>query len=67
MPGYDGTWAHPLPPRPAPGPLRSAAAEVGWMAGFLGPWLGRRLRGASSGDGRSAKRPDLLALDAPVG
>lgn len=67
VPGYDGTWAHPLPPRPAPGLVRSAAAEVGWMAGFLGPWLGRRLRGASSGDGRSAKRPDLRALDAPVG
>ncbi|MDX6762413.1 SGNH/GDSL hydrolase family protein, partial [Streptomyces sp. F8] len=29
---------------------------------FLGPWLGRRLRGRSSGDGRTAKRPDLLPL-----
>ncbi|MFB7149873.1 SGNH/GDSL hydrolase family protein, partial [Streptomyces virginiae] len=28
----------------------------------LGPWLGRRLRGRSSGDGRTAKRPDLLPL-----
>ncbi|MET8748639.1 SGNH/GDSL hydrolase family protein [Streptomyces sp. NPDC004667] len=66
VPGYGDAWRQPLPPRPARGVVRSAAAEVGWMAGFLGPWLGRRLRGASSGDGRTAKRPDLRALDAPA-
>ncbi|MEU3726519.1 SGNH/GDSL hydrolase family protein, partial [Streptomyces sp. NPDC031705] len=38
--------------------------ELAWAAGFLGPWLGRRLRGASSGDGRSAKRPHLLPVQA---
>ncbi|MEW5660316.1 SGNH/GDSL hydrolase family protein, partial [Streptomyces cinereoruber] len=27
-----------------------------------GPWLGRRLRGRSSGDGRGAKRPELLPV-----
>lgn len=44
--------------------LRVVAAEVGWLATFLGPWLGRRLRGRSSGDGRSAKRPELTPLEA---
>ncbi|WP_420823560.1 hypothetical protein [Streptosporangium subroseum] len=42
--------------------LRTAAVELRWAAAFLGPWLGRRLRGRSSGDGRTAKRPDLLPL-----
>jgi len=31
-------------------------------AAFVGPWLGRRLRCRSSGDGRKAKRPDLLPV-----
>ncbi|MFJ6793448.1 SGNH/GDSL hydrolase family protein [Streptomyces sp. NPDC091268] len=63
LPGSDASWALPLPPRPAPTVARAAVAEVRWAAGFLGPWLGRRLRGRSSGDGRGAKRPELL----PVG
>jgi lysophospholipase L1-like esterase len=36
---------------------------------YVLPWVGRRLTGRSSGDGRTAKRPALetVALDAPVG
>lgn len=63
LPGSDDAWTRPLPPRAAPTGLRAAAAELRWVGGFLGPWIGRRLRGRSSGDGRTAKRPDLL----PVG
>lgn len=33
------------------------------MATHLRPWIRRRLRGQSSGDGRSAKRPDVLPLE----
>ncbi|RKT07374.1 lysophospholipase L1-like esterase [Streptomyces sp. 3211.6] len=62
LPGADDTWQRPLPPRPPRTAVRAVAAEVGWAAGFLGPWLGRRLRGASSGDGRTAKRPRPLPL-----
>ncbi|WP_049563818.1 SGNH/GDSL hydrolase family protein [Nonomuraea sp. SBT364] len=61
LPGSDDTWMLPFPPLPAPGALRSAAAEVRWLATFAGPWIGRRLRGRSSGDGRTAKRPELTA------
>jgi hypothetical protein len=32
------------------------------VRGFVAPWIGRRLRGRSSGDGRAAKRPVPLAL-----
>lgn len=57
IPGSDGSWTDPLPPLPAPGALRSAVDEVRWLGSFLGPWVVRRLRGRSSGDGRTAKRP----------
>ncbi|MFI6938742.1 SGNH/GDSL hydrolase family protein [Streptomyces sp. NPDC050418] len=58
LPGSGDAWTHPLPP----GPKGGWVQEVRWVAGFLGPWLGRRLRGRSSGDGRVAKRPELLPV-----
>lgn len=66
LPGSDETWTHPLPPpaTPVPAGWRAAAAEARWAAAFLGPWIGRRIRGRSSGDGRSAKRPQLAAVQA---
>jgi hypothetical protein len=32
-------------------------AEAIWLRRYLLPWLGRHLRGRSSGDGVTAKRP----------
>lgn len=65
LPGSDDAWTRPLPAAAAaPTGLRAAATELSWAAGFLGPWIVRRLRGRSSGDGRTAKRPDLLPLGA---
>jgi lysophospholipase L1-like esterase len=34
-----------------------------WAREHFGPWVGRRLRGTSSGDGRTAKRPSLMPVD----
>ncbi|MER7666404.1 SGNH/GDSL hydrolase family protein [Streptomyces sp. NPDC096193] len=65
LPGSDDAWSHPLPPLSAPGAVQALTAELRWAAGFLGPWIGRRLRGRSSGDGRSAKRPQLLPVGPP--
>ncbi|NEA58542.1 SGNH/GDSL hydrolase family protein [Streptomyces sp. SID13666] len=65
LPGSSDAWTHPLPPQAAPTRRQTAAAELRWATAFLGPWLGRRLRGRSSGDGRTAKRPRLLPLSAP--
>ncbi|MFG3258618.1 SGNH/GDSL hydrolase family protein [Streptomyces sp. NPDC048172] len=62
VPGADTSWAEPLPPAPAPGRVRATAAELRWAATFLGPWAGRRLRGRSSGDHRTAKRPEPLPV-----
>jgi lysophospholipase L1-like esterase len=63
VPGSDDSWTRPLPVLPRPGPLRATTTELRWIASFLGPWVGRRVRGVSSGTGRVAKRPDL----GPVG
>ena len=54
----DPTWEEPLPP-PLPGsPGRQAMDEAEWVIRYLLPWVGRRLTGRSSGDGRNAKRPE---------
>lgn len=57
--GEPAGWAVPLPARPAPARRETLAADVRWAREYAGPWVARRLRGRSSGDGRSAKRPDL--------
>ncbi|WP_156756382.1 SGNH/GDSL hydrolase family protein [Actinokineospora pegani] len=52
-------WDEPVPASPAD-PLRARVrADLRWARHHLAPWVLRRLRGASSGDGRSPKRPDL--------
>ncbi|MCR0988563.1 SGNH/GDSL hydrolase family protein [Streptomyces albidoflavus] len=69
LPGSDRGWAVPLPAVAPVRGVRALAAEARWVAGFLGPWLGRRVRGHSSADGRVAKRPGLapLGTDRPAG
>ncbi|MFM9373663.1 SGNH/GDSL hydrolase family protein [Streptomyces sp. Da 82-17] len=62
LPGSDATWTHPLEPAERPSAVRVLAAEVRWTADFLGPWLRRRLTGHSSGDGHTAKRPQLTPV-----
>jgi lysophospholipase L1-like esterase len=53
----DDRWRTPHP-RPATAPaLRRAGGHLAWVGGHLGPWLGRRIRGRSSGDGVVAKQP----------
>lgn len=67
LPGSDDSWTLPPARQQAPAGLRAATAELRWAAAFLGPWVVRRLRGRSSGDGRTAKRPRLLPLSAAPG
>ena len=58
----DGAWREPLPPQPDPARTANLREHAHWTAKHLGPWVGRRLVGRSSGDGIDAKRPGLTAL-----
>ena len=56
-------WREPLEALPPLSRFESVRADREWVAAHLSPWIRRRLRGRSSGDGRSAKRPDVLPLE----
>ncbi|RZQ66147.1 SGNH/GDSL hydrolase family protein [Amycolatopsis suaedae] len=51
-----------LGPKPLVPPARRRADNLRWAREFALPWLGRRLRGESSGDTVSAKRPELAPV-----
>lgn len=52
-----GWWRQPLPtPSPA-GVVRRVRDDGRWVARHLAPWVWRRIRGVSSGDGAEPKRP----------
>jgi lysophospholipase L1-like esterase len=68
-------WRDPLdadPPLvPVPAMARGAwvaarREDARWAREYLAPWVNRRLRGTSSGDGRTAKRPALEEMLPPV-
>jgi lysophospholipase L1-like esterase len=63
LPGADAAWADPLPERPQPSLTQVARREIAWGRRHLLPWAWRHLRGRSSGDGRQAKRPQLLPVE----
>ncbi|MEV7726479.1 SGNH/GDSL hydrolase family protein [Streptomyces sp. NPDC101733] len=52
----------PWPPTPPRGSVDVTRDNIQWAREYLVPWIGRRLRGESSGDHVEAKRPDLLPL-----
>lgn len=55
----DHAWADDPDPYTVP-PLRERLrADARWARQHFGPWVGRRLRGVSSGDTIIAKQPDL--------
>lgn len=58
-----GDWREPWPPGPPPdGWLTQRRADLYWARTYAMPWVHRRIRGVSTGDGRPPKRPDLLPL-----
>ena len=52
---FDPAWRIPLPPAPIKSKLRATSEKTLWIITFVLPWIWRRIRGKSSGDGRSAK------------
>jgi lysophospholipase L1-like esterase len=62
------SWTEPLPPLESIRlrPHSRVASEVVWAQRYFTPWIIRRLRGRSSGDGRLPKRPELGAVELPT-
>ncbi len=58
--------ARPAPARPAPAWLAARREDIRWAREYVLPWVNRRLRGTSSGDGLHPKRPDLKPVTPPV-
>lgn len=59
-------WARDLPPPEALPRTTEIRRDMGWVFRYLLPWVGRRLTGRSSGDGRLPKRPHLAPVRVPV-
>jgi lysophospholipase L1-like esterase len=53
----------PWPPQPHRPPAQIRRDNIHWAREYLVPWIGRRLRGESSGDDVLPKRPELLPLE----
>ena len=61
-------WDEPLPPAPLMSRRERRDWNIVWAREHLAPWVGRRIRHTSSGDGRSAKQPtyrEVLPSTAP--
>ncbi|KEF08364.1 SGNH/GDSL hydrolase family protein [Streptomyces rimosus] len=59
----ESDWDAPLPAFVPPRWTARRTADVRFARRHLMPWIGRRLTGRSSGDGRPPKRPDLLPYE----
>lgn len=64
------SWNTPWPPAQRPGWLELRRDDYQWTRTHLLPWVRRQLRGESTGDGLTPKRPRLAPLhteNGPVG
>ncbi|HEY7489304.1 MAG TPA: SGNH/GDSL hydrolase family protein [Streptosporangiaceae bacterium] len=62
QPVVDATWRAPLPPLPELSRGARVLRETRWARTYFAPWVVRRLRGVSSGDHITAKRPGLAPM-----
>ncbi|GAA3611767.1 SGNH/GDSL hydrolase family protein [Kineosporia mesophila] len=60
--GETGWWRASLPEKVVTGRVADIASDLRWARTFLAPWIGRRLRGVSSGDALLPKRADLVEI-----
>jgi lysophospholipase L1-like esterase len=66
LPGSEPDWGAPLPPRAELTVTQTIKREVQWTRAFFVPWLIRRARGVSLGDGMSPKRPEMTPVVIPA-
>ena len=57
---YDAKWKIPLPPAEPIALPKRVKSDTRWILTFVIPWIWRRARGKSSGDGRSPKYPEPI-------
>ena len=62
LPGHGPEWQVQLSRARARTIAENVAREGAWVRSYLIPWLWRRVRGRSSGDGRVAKQPELVFM-----
>lgn len=65
LPGSDPEWGVSLAPAEPMSLAQKTIREAQWARAFLVPWMIRRMRGVSTGDGMSAKRPELMPVIPP--
>ena len=59
LPGSSSDWGHDLPPQNEPNRLVRTVDDARWLAQWFTPWIVRKMRGRSLGDGRLPKRPTV--------
>ncbi|MFM6941573.1 MAG: SGNH/GDSL hydrolase family protein [Candidatus Planktophila sp.] len=58
---FNAAWRIPLPPAIPESWIKQRITGVRWFFSFALPWVWRRIRGVSSGDGRTAKYPQPIS------
>ncbi|WP_232835628.1 SGNH/GDSL hydrolase family protein [Actinocorallia populi] len=58
----EGDWRSPWPKNPRKSWQESTREDLYWARNYFLPWVERRIKGQSSGDGRLPKRPELDLL-----
>jgi lysophospholipase L1-like esterase len=57
---FDPNWRSDIPTAREKNKLTKILSNIAWIVVFLIPWIWRRLRGKSSGDGRKAKHSEPI-------
>lgn len=66
--GSPGWWRAPLPPSPPSSRQDDLVTDLAWVRDHLAPWVVRRIRGMSSGDGHDPKdlSPRRVHMSTPM-
>lgn len=59
----DAAWQQPLPAVETPPALERLRGHGAWLRRDVAPWVGRGIRGTSTGDARAPKRPRLAIVE----
>jgi hypothetical protein len=61
--GELGWWREHLPPKPPTSKRDDLGRDLAWARDHLAPWVVRRIKGTSSGDGRDPKDQSPQRVD----